>query len=89
MDGYLIADQINQFIRTHPQMSGYIALMVALMSTGRLKLVLLGGVLGLVVLYAYRVGTACAAGYLPAYHGLIALLVSATAIVIAAKYAFR
>jgi len=89
VDGYLIADEINQFIKSHPQLTGYMALMLSLMFTGRARLVLLGGVLGLVVIYAYRVGSACAAGHLPAYHGLIALLISATAIVVAAKYAFR
>ncbi len=89
MDGYSIADTVRQFVRLHPQFSSYIALMMALTFTGRLRLVLLGSVLGLVVLYAYHVGTACASGHLAPYHALIALFVSVIAIAIAAKYAFR
>jgi len=89
VDAYLIADEISQFIKSHPQLTGYTALMVALMFTGRARLVLLGGVLGLVVIYTYRVSIACAAGHLPTHHALIALLVSASTIVVAAKNAFR
>ena len=89
VDAYSMADTARQFIGSHPQLSGYIALMTSLVLTGRLKIVLLGSVLGLAVLYAYRVSTACAAGHLPPYHVLIALFVSVAAITVTAKYAFR
>ena len=89
MDVYTMADTVRQFVSSHPQLSSYIALMISLTLTGRVRLVLLGGVLGLTVFYAHHIGTACAAGHLAPYHGLIALSVSVTAIAIAARYAFR
>ncbi len=89
MDLQAIADMVKGFVKTHPQCSGYIALMVALMLTDRVKLVLLGAVLGLVILYAYRVATACALGHLPPYHALVALFVSVTVIVMTIRYAIH
>jgi len=89
MNTLLIAESLRDFIRLHPHLAGYTAFMLALAMTGRIKLVLMGGVLGLIVFYAYHVSLAIAAGQFRPYHAIVGLLISIAVMVVTAKYAFR
>jgi len=89
MDAYAISGTVTEFVESRPQLAGYIALMLALMFTGRIRLVISAALFGLVGLYAYHIGRACACGHLPLYHALIAALISAVVVVITLRYACR
>jgi hypothetical protein len=82
-------DTLRQFIYDRPDVAGYAAVMVALALTGRVRLVILGLVLGFVTFYCYSIGTACATGTAGFHHGLIAIAVSVTVILLALRFAFR
>ena len=89
MDTYALVDAVAEFIKVHPQLAGYTALMLALMLTGRIRLVVLGGVMGLVGLCAYHIGLACVGGLLSPYRAAIAILVSVVVIVVTVRRTVR